>query len=112
MVEREKPTEMDLLQVDGRYKKADSLQRKFEREAQRFQLCLSLFDFNEAERERIEKLRDQFSRELRNSKLELASVRKRIDDKLVFIKNTHLTLLASDIPGISADKPSELPLSH
>ncbi len=112
MVDREKPTEVDLLQVEGRYKKADSLQRRFEREAQRFQLCLSLFDFNEAERERIEKLRDQFSRELRNAKLELASVRKRIDDKLVLIKNSQMTLLASDIPGISVEKPAELPLSN
>ncbi len=109
MVDREKHTEVDLLQVEGRYKKADSLQRKFERDGQRFQLCLSLFDFNEAERERIEKLRDQFSRELRNTKLELASVRKRIDDKLVSIKNTQMTLLSSSIP---AEKPAELPLSN
>lgn len=110
-VDRDKPTEVDLSQVEGRYKKADSLQRAFEREAQRFQLCLSFFDFNEAERERIEKLRDQFSRELRNTKLELASVRKRIDDKLVAIKNSQVTLLASDVPPPSSSKPSELPLS-
>jgi len=109
-VDRDKPTEVDLSQVEGRYKKADSLQRAFERESQRFQLCLSFFDFNEAERERIEKLRDQFSRELRNTKIELASVRKRIDDKLVSIKNSQVTLLSSDVPPSS--KPAELPLSN
>ncbi len=108
-VDRDKPTEIDLVQVEGRYKKADSLQRSFEREGQRFQLCLTFFDFNEAERERIEKLRDQFSRELRNTKLELASVRKRLDDKLVAIKNSQVTLLASEIPPA---KPAELPLSN
>lgn len=108
-VDREKPTEVDLSQVEGRYKKADSLQRSFERESYRFQLCLSFFDFNEAERERIEKLRDQFSRELRNTKIELASVRKRLDDKLVSIKNSQVTLLSSDV---SSSKPAELPLSN
>ena len=108
-VDRDQPTEIDLTQVEGRYKKADSLQRAFERESQRFQLCLSFFDFNEAERERIEKLRDQFSRELRNTKLELASVRKRIDDKLVAIKNNQVTLIADDV---SPQKPAELPLSN
>lgn len=108
-VDRDKPTEVDLAQVEGRYKKADSLQRGFERESQRFQLCLSFFDFNEAERERIEKLRDQFSRELRNTKIELASVRKRIDDKLVSIKNSQVTLLSSNV---TPSKPAELPLSN
>jgi len=109
-VDREKPTEVDLSQVEGRYKKADSLQRSFERESYRFQLCLSFFDFNEAERERIEKLRDQFSRELRNTKIELASVRKRLDDKLVSIKNSQVTLISSDAP--STNKSAELPLSN
>ena len=110
LVDRENPTEVDLQQVDSRYKKADSLHRRFDRESQRFLLSLALFDFNESERERIESLRDQFSRVLRNTKLELASVRKRIDDKLVSIKNSQISFLPT--AALPAKEPPQVPLSH
>ncbi len=110
LVDREDPTEVDLQQVDTRYKKADNLHHRFDRESQRFLLSVALFDFNEAERERIETLRDQFSRELRNTKLELASVRKRIDDKLVLIKNSQIPLLSTT--AMPAKEPPQVPLSN
>ena len=83
-----KPSETDLIKVEDRYRKAETRSKKLDRDNQRFLLCLSLFHLSEAERERVEALRDQFSRELRNAKLELVSVRKQIDDKLVALKNS------------------------
>lgn len=89
LVARDKPTELDLRQVEDRYRRADAIFRKLEKEDQRFMVSAALFDVNDVERERIELLKDLFSRELRHAKLELASVRKHIDDKLVALKNTH-----------------------
>lgn len=108
IVNREKPSEIDLRQVEDRYRKAEGLYRKLEKENTRFLICLSLFDLIEAEREKAEWLRDQFSRELRNSKIELASVRKRIDERLVDIKMERpLPLPAPEIvPQITASSSS------
>lgn len=86
-VSQGKPSEMDLRKVEERYKKADQGYRRLEKDNQRFLLCASFFDLTEAEREHVEALKDQFSRQLRNAKLELASVRKRIDEKLTALKN-------------------------
>jgi len=86
-VSREKPTEIDLRVVEERHRRADHVYKKLEKENQRFLVSLSLFELTDAERTKVEELRDQFSRELRNGKLELASVRQRIDERLVALKN-------------------------
>lgn len=86
-VSQGKPSEMDLRKVEERYKKADQGYRRLEKDNQRFLLCASFFDLTEAEREHVETLKDQFSRQVRNAKLELATVRKRIDEKLTALKN-------------------------
>jgi len=96
-IEKDKPSELDLRQVEERYKKADSLYRKLEKENKRFLLAMSLFDLSEAEHEKVEAVRDVFSKELRNAKLELASVRNRIDEKLVAIKNIEFPQITADI---------------
>ena len=93
-----KPSETDLTKVEDRYRKAEARFKKLDRDHQRFLVCVSFFHLSEAERERIEVLRDQFSRELRNAKLELASVRKQIDDKLVSLKNSVQPPAPSEIP--------------
>ena len=90
LVSRDKPTELDLRQVEDRYRRADKMYKKLERDDNRFAFCSTLFDISEAEQEKIEELRDQFSRELRNAKLELASVRKKIDETLVSLKNIQI----------------------
>ncbi len=87
LVSRENPSEVDLNQVEDRYRKAEAFHQQLNRENQRFLLSVFLFDLNEAARFKVEELRDQFSRELRNAKIEVASVRKRIDEQLVSIKN-------------------------
>jgi hypothetical protein len=100
MVSGEKPSELDLRQVEDRYRRADAIYKKLEKENQRFLLSVSFLDINEAERGKIESLKDQFSRELRNGKIELASVRKRIDERLVAIKNAAPAILPPllDVP--------------
>ncbi|MDD5218607.1 MAG: hypothetical protein PHN49_03460 [Candidatus Omnitrophica bacterium] len=87
LVNRDKPSEIDLRQVDERYKKSESAYKKLEKEHQRFQTSIALIELLEVEREQVSRLQDQFSRECRNAKLELASIRKRIDEKLVALKN-------------------------
>ena len=54
---------------------------------------------NEIEREKIEALKDLFSRELRHAKLELAGVRKRIDDKLTRLKDSQPSAPREVVPG-------------
>ncbi len=99
-----KPSELDLRKVEERYKKADQVYRRLDKDNQRYLLCVSFFDLTEAEREHIETLKDQFSRQLRNAKLELASVRKRIDEKLTALK----TELPSPAPQLSVEQiPAE-----
>lgn len=98
MVGLEKPSELDLRQVEERSRRAESVFRNLEKENQRFLISLFLFDLNEAEREKAEFVRDQFSRELRNAKLELASVRKRIDERLTSIKNLQIQAVPSPPP--------------
>ncbi|MCM8776191.1 MAG: hypothetical protein NC930_07590 [Candidatus Omnitrophica bacterium] len=90
LVSPENPSEVDLRQVEDRYRRAEALSRKLERENQRFLVSILLFDLNEVERQRVEELRDQFSRELRNAKLELATIRKRIDEKLTVLKDRQM----------------------
>jgi hypothetical protein len=89
-VGREKPSELDLRLVEDRYRRAEALYKKIEKHNQRTLVSFSFFDMTEVEREKAEFLKDQFSRELRNAKLELAQIRKRIDERLVAIKNTPL----------------------
>jgi hypothetical protein len=98
LVSREKPAELDLRQVEDRYRKADAVSKKLEKENQRFLLSISFFESSETEREKIGELRDRFSRESRNAKLELAGVRKRIDERLVALKNIPPQPLASEVP--------------
>ena len=86
IVSRDKPTEVDLRQVEDRYRRGEALYKKLEKQSHRFLVSLSLFDLSEVEREKAEELKDQFSRELRNAKLELAQVRKSIDEKLMTFK--------------------------
>ncbi|MCB9799236.1 MAG: hypothetical protein H6757_00575 [Candidatus Omnitrophica bacterium] len=99
LIDHEKPSEVDLRKVEDRYKKAESIFKKFERENQKYLLAATCFDLNEEERDKIEKLRDLFSRELRNAKIELASVRKRIDERLLSIRNAQTQLPAPEQPA-------------
>lgn len=87
LVNREKPSEVDLGQVEDRTRRAETLHRQLEKENQRFLLSISLFDLSELSRAKVEELREMYSRELRNAKLEVASVRKRIDERLTALKN-------------------------
>ena len=48
---------------------------------------LWIFELNEVARAKVEELRELFSRELRNMKLEIVSVRKKIDEKLISLKS-------------------------
>ncbi|MFA6599540.1 MAG: hypothetical protein WC352_01030 [Candidatus Omnitrophota bacterium] len=87
LVNRDMPSEIDLRLVEERYKNAEKVYRKLEKDNQRFQATVSLIVMTRLQQEKIERVRDQFSRECRNAKIELASVRKRIDEKLVAIRN-------------------------
>lgn len=107
LVSHDVPSEIDLNQVEDRYRRAEALHQKLEKENQRFLLSIWLFDLNETARARVEELRDQFSRELRNTKLEIASVRKKIDEKLVSIKNREVPLPPP--PPSPAPKASQIP---
>lgn len=84
----EKPSELDLRQVEDRYRRAESLYKQIEKFHQRFMTSMVAFYLSEVETEKAALVRDQFSRELRNAKLELATIRKRIDERLVTLKNT------------------------
>jgi hypothetical protein len=107
LVSREKPTEIDLRLVEDRYRRADNVYKKLEKENQRFLLSLSLFETTESENEKINERKDQFSRELRNAKIELAGVRKRIDERLVALKNSQ-TALRPPVEKIPTEKvPAE-----
>lgn len=95
LVDRESPTEFDLRQVEDRHRRGEQIFKRLENENQRFLVSVSFFDLSELERERVEALRDQFSRDLRNAKIELASVRKKIDEKLVGLP----PLISSEVPS-------------
>lgn len=105
LVSREKPSEVDLTQVEDRYRRAESLHRKLEKENQRFLLSISLFDLSDAARVKVEELREQISRELRNAKLEVASVRKRIDEQLTALRS-QMPQPASPTPVPVSSSPS------
>ena len=108
LVSRDKPTEIDLRQVEDRYKKAESLLRRIDTESARFSLLIALLSLGELENQKAAFLQDLFSRESRNAKLELATVRKRIDEKLISIKNDRLALPSAPLQA----SPRELPLSR
>ncbi len=88
LVSVEKPSEMDLRQIEIRYHRAEALYKQLEKSNQRFMVSMVAFYLTEVETEKAALIRDQFSRELRNAKLELASIRKMIDERLVSIKNS------------------------
>ncbi|MBI3313691.1 MAG: CRISPR-associated endonuclease Cas2 [Candidatus Omnitrophica bacterium] len=109
LISHEKPSEFDLGKVEDRYRRAEALAKKLEKDGQRFALSVFLFCLNEAEREKAEELRDQFSREIRNAKLELAGIRKRIDEKLLQLKSQQG--LPSLGPSLSLPKPEAASLT-
>lgn len=86
-IELDRPSEAQLGQTEERYRKSSQIYKKLEQAHQRFLLNISFFSLQDGEREKVEELKDQFSKELRHAKLELASVRKRIDDKLHEMKD-------------------------
>jgi hypothetical protein len=92
----EKPSEIDLRQVEDRYRRAESLYKQIEKSHQRFMTSMVAFYLSEAETDKAAIVRDQFSRELRNAKLELATIRKRIDERLVSLKNTAFRMASSE----------------
>ena len=98
LVSREKPTEIDLYQVEDRYKRAESLCKRLEKSGQRFQAGISVMDTHVLQQAKIEYLRDQYSRDSRNARLELAGVRKRIDERLVALKNAAIAEAAAMVP--------------
>lgn len=110
-VSREKPSEIDLRQVEERYRRAETHARKLEREYNRFLLNYSLWVLNEVEQHRADELRDQFSKESRNAKLEIASVRKRIDECLIALRPLMMQQQAAaalSAPAASAPKAAEV----
>lgn len=96
LVSVEKPSEMDLRQVEIRYHRAEAFYKQLEKSNQRFMVSMVAFYLTEVETEKAALLRDQFSRELRNAKLELASIRKMTDERLVSLKNSQPRLGVSD----------------
>jgi hypothetical protein len=82
-----KPSEAQIAQMEDRYRKANGVYKKLDKAYQRYLLNISLFDLLEIEREKIQGLKDLFSKELRHAKLELAAVRKNIDEKLLSMKD-------------------------
>lgn len=95
LVSVEKPSEMDLRQVEIRYHRAEIFYKQLEKSNQRFMVSMVAFYLTDVETEKAALLRDQFSRELRNAKLELASIRKMTDERLVSLKNSQPRLGAS-----------------
>ncbi len=102
-VGQEKPSELDLRQVEDHYRRSEILYKTLEKENQRFLVSLAWFDLGEMEREKAGILHDLFSRELRNAKLELAQVRKRIDERLVALRLNF---------AVPAEIPTQLPLEE
>lgn len=86
LVSREKPSEIDLRLVEDRYRRAEAQYRKLEKQGSRFAFNFLIWNLSETEQLKAEALRDQFSKELRNAKIEIASVRKRIDERLLALK--------------------------
>lgn len=106
VVSSEKPSEIDLIRVEDRYRKAEHLSRRLEKDHQRFVIAANLFCLGEAEQAKLDKLQDLFLREIRNSKLELASVRKKIDERLMLFKAQSMTHAASTL---TQENPLKLP---
>ena len=100
LVSVEKPSELDLRQVEDRYRQAEVLYKQIEKNHQRFMTSMVAFYLTETETEKAALVRDQFSRELRNGKLELATIRKRIDERLVSLKNS--------ISRVTSERPQEI----
>lgn len=100
LVSVEKPSEMDLRQVEERYRKSEQAYKLLEKNHQRFMVSMVGFTLSEVEIEKAALVRDQFSRELRNAKLELASIRKLIDDKLVSLKNHALKMTSQETQAL------------
>jgi hypothetical protein len=86
-VTRKSLAETDIRRVEENYKKAESLSRKLEKRYQRFLLLLPFLDLTPREAERAASLRDLFSRDLRHSKLELAAIRRGLDEILLSSAN-------------------------
>lgn len=105
LVDQNKPTETELRKVEDCYKKADQICRKLQKENNRFLVAITFFDVNDIERAEIESIKDEFSKQLRNAKLELVSVRKRIDEKLVALKNDDKVVASLESPA------KELPIN-
>lgn len=95
-VTRKTLAETDIRKVEDHYKKAESLSRKLEKKYQRFLLLISFLDLNPRETERAASLRDLFSRDLRHSKLELATIRRGLDEILLSSANPVASL---SLPG-------------
>ena len=106
-VDHEKPSELDLRHVEDRYRRAEVLSKSLEKDNQRFLVGFAWLDLTETEREKAELLRDLFSRELRNAKLELAQVRKHIDERLVSLKTSF-----SGIAALTSEKAPQLTLEE
>lgn len=104
-VAESKPSESQIAQIEDRYRRANAIYRQLEKQHQRFLLNISFFNLLEIEREKIEELKDLFSKELRHAKLELSSVRKRIDDKLVSMKEGEKGLPAVPAPRAIEELP-------
>lgn len=96
----EKPSELDLRSVEDRYRRAEALYKKIEKSHQRFMTSMVAFYLSEVETEKAALVRDQFSRELRNAKLELATIRTRIDERLVSLKNTSIKIASQERQAI------------
>ncbi|MSR77702.1 MAG: hypothetical protein EXS63_05690 [Candidatus Omnitrophica bacterium] len=88
IIEQGRPSESQLTQMEERYRRSNQIFKKLDQSHQRFLLNISFFSLLDVEREKVDDLKDQFSKELRHAKLELASVRKRIDDKLHAMKDS------------------------
>jgi hypothetical protein len=98
LIRIQKPSEIDLRQIEDRYRRAEGLYKKLEKDHQRFMVSMVFFELTDVEKEKAAFVRDLFSRELRNVKLELAGIRKLIDEKLVAIKEARFQIASTPAP--------------
>ncbi len=106
VVNQSKPTEAQLGWMEDRYRKAVAKSSQLERRQQKFLLALSFLNLLDVEREKVETLKDQFSKETRHAKLELAGVRKKIDEKLQTLKESERSAVAATVATASAPASS------
>lgn len=95
------PRELDLQLVEDHYKKAAAMLKKCEKAALRFSYSTKYLTTDALALTFIEEITDQFAREIRNARLDLASIRRQIDEHLVTLKNEMKQIAEGPIKELS-----------